>query len=99
MDTCDNVEFPSVTNVTTQEIFESSWLPLYTSYNWVAWITLFVQIIASGVCHTDQEYLTGQFRQFPLVLGHEAAGIVESVGPEVTKFSQGESYSSHKEAE
>ncbi|KAJ4946213.1 hypothetical protein JOQ06_023882 [Pogonophryne albipinna] len=47
-------------------------------------------IIASGVCHTDQEYLTGQFRQFPLVLGHEAAGIVESVGPEVTKFSQGD---------
>ncbi|KAI9521481.1 hypothetical protein NQZ68_007797 [Dissostichus eleginoides] len=49
-----------------------------------------IKIIASGVCHTDQEYLTGQFRQFPLVLGHEAAGIVESVGPEVTKFSQGD---------
>ncbi|KAK5896725.1 hypothetical protein CesoFtcFv8_009855 [Champsocephalus esox] len=49
-----------------------------------------IKIIASGVCHTDQEYLTGQFRQFPLVLGHEAAGIVESVGPEVTTFSQGD---------
>ncbi|KAI4819154.1 hypothetical protein KUCAC02_004425 [Chaenocephalus aceratus] len=33
-----------------------------------------------------KEYLTGQFRQFPLVLGHEAAGIVESV----TKCSQGD---------
>ncbi|XP_029298002.1 alcohol dehydrogenase class-3-like isoform X2 [Cottoperca gobio] len=31
-----------------------------------------------------------KFRPFPLVLGHEAAGIVESVGPEVTKFSPGD---------
>ncbi|KAK5864493.1 hypothetical protein PBY51_015730 [Eleginops maclovinus] len=52
-----------------------------------------IKIVASGVCHTDQEYLTGKgmkFRPFPLVLGHEAAGIVESVGPEVTTFSPGD---------
>lgn len=30
-----------------------------------------------------------KFRPFPLVLGHEAAGIVESTGPEVTRFSPG----------
>lgn len=33
-----------------------------------------------------------KFRPFPLVLGHEAAGIVESVGPEVTRFSPGKVY-------
>lgn len=54
-----------------------------------------IKIVASGVCHTDSEYLTGsdkgmKFRSFPLVLGHEAAGVVESVGPGVTKFSPGD---------
>ncbi|XP_022615592.1 alcohol dehydrogenase class-3-like [Seriola dumerili] len=52
-----------------------------------------IKIVATGVCHTDWEYLYGQgmkFRPFPLVLGHEAAGVVESVGPEVTKFSPGD---------
>ncbi|XP_072251365.1 alcohol dehydrogenase class-3-like isoform X2 [Leuresthes tenuis] len=54
-----------------------------------------IKVVATGVCHTDMEYLyeTGKgmtFRPFPLVLGHEAAGIVESVGPEVTLFSPGD---------
>ncbi|KAM4554739.1 alcohol dehydrogenase class-3-like isoform 1-T3 [Odontesthes bonariensis] len=54
-----------------------------------------IKIVATGVCHTDWEclYETGKektFRPFPLVLGHEAAGIVESVGPEVTLFSPGD---------
>lgn len=52
-----------------------------------------IKVVATGVCHTDNEYLYGQAmkgRPFPLVLGHEAAGIVESVGPEVTKFSPGD---------
>uniref|UniRef100_A0A7N6C175 Alcohol dehydrogenase 6 n=1 Tax=Anabas testudineus TaxID=64144 RepID=A0A7N6C175_ANATE len=54
-----------------------------------------IKIVATGVCHTDWEYLyeSGKgmkSRPFPLVLGHEAAGIVESVGPEVTKFSPGD---------
>ncbi|XP_075959333.1 alcohol dehydrogenase class-3-like isoform X3 [Anarhichas minor] len=54
-----------------------------------------IKVVAAGVCHTDWEYLyqTGKgmkFRPFPLVLGHEAAGIVESVGPEVTNFSPGD---------
>ncbi|XP_040903854.1 alcohol dehydrogenase class-3-like isoform X2 [Toxotes jaculatrix] len=31
-----------------------------------------------------------KFRPYPLVLGHEAAGVVESVGPEVTRFSPGD---------
>ncbi|XP_050928479.1 alcohol dehydrogenase class-3 [Lates calcarifer] len=54
-----------------------------------------IKIVATGVCHTDWECLYGtgkgmKFRPFPLVLGHEAAGVVESVGPEVTKFSPGD---------
>ncbi|XP_068437528.1 alcohol dehydrogenase class-3-like [Clinocottus analis] len=54
-----------------------------------------IKVVATGVCHTDWEYLyqAGKFmklRPFPLVLGHEAAGIVESVGPKVTKFSPGD---------
>ncbi|XP_058506586.1 alcohol dehydrogenase class-3-like [Solea solea] len=53
-----------------------------------------VKIVATGVCHTDLEYLYGRgkgmIRQFPLVLGHEAAGEVESVGAGVTGFSPGD---------
>uniref|UniRef100_UPI003AABEDA2 alcohol dehydrogenase class-3-like n=1 Tax=Centroberyx gerrardi TaxID=166262 RepID=UPI003AABEDA2 len=54
-----------------------------------------IKIVATGVCHTDWAYLyeTGQgmnLRPYPLVLGHEGAGVVESVGPGVTKFSPGD---------
>ncbi|XP_061581088.1 alcohol dehydrogenase class-3-like [Cololabis saira] len=54
-----------------------------------------IKVVATGVCHTDWEYLNDtekrmNFRPFPLVLGHEATGIVESVGPEVTGFSPGD---------
>ena len=44
-----------------------------------------VQIQACGVCHTDLHYREGGINdEFPFLLGHEAAGIVESVGPGVT---------------
>ncbi|KAM9741095.1 alcohol dehydrogenase class-3-like [Menidia menidia] len=54
-----------------------------------------IKVVATGVCHTDWEYLYASgkgmtYRPFPLILGHEAAGIVESVGPEVTQFSPGD---------
>uniref|UniRef100_A0A1A7WPZ6 Uncharacterized protein n=2 Tax=Iconisemion striatum TaxID=60296 RepID=A0A1A7WPZ6_9TELE len=54
-----------------------------------------IKVFATGVCHTDWEYLYEdgnrlKFRSFPLVLGHEAAGVVESVGPEVSTFSPGD---------
>ncbi|XP_062332584.1 alcohol dehydrogenase class-3-like [Osmerus eperlanus] len=54
-----------------------------------------IKISASGVCHTDWAYLyeasRGMYpRPFPLVLGHEGAGVVESVGEGVTKFSPGD---------
>lgn len=51
-----------------------------------------VQIVASAVCHSDLYHLfEGMHKEgFPAVLGHEAAGIVESVGPGVTEFQPGQ---------
>ena len=41
-----------------------------------------VRIRAAGLCHTDLEVIEGSLRYpLPIVLGHEAAGIVEQVGP------------------
>jgi S-(hydroxymethyl)mycothiol dehydrogenase len=50
-----------------------------------------VQIQACGVCHTDLHYLEGGISDdFPFLLGHEAAGVVESVGPDVTGVAPGD---------
>jgi len=44
-----------------------------------------VDIQACGVCHTDLHYREGGISdEFPFLLGHEAAGIVETVGEGVT---------------
>ena len=45
-----------------------------------------VTVQACGVCHTDLHYREGGISDdFPFLLGHEAAGIVESVGEGVTE--------------
>uniref|UniRef100_A0A8C6TUM1 Enoyl reductase (ER) domain-containing protein n=1 Tax=Neogobius melanostomus TaxID=47308 RepID=A0A8C6TUM1_9GOBI len=51
-----------------------------------------VKIVATSVCHSDLYHLyEGMHKDgFPVVLGHEAAGIVESVGPGVTEFTPGD---------
>ena len=50
-----------------------------------------VQIQACGVCHTDLHYREGGINdEFPFLLGHEAAGIVESVGPDVKNVAPGD---------
>jgi S-(hydroxymethyl)mycothiol dehydrogenase len=50
-----------------------------------------VRIQACGVCHTDLHYREGGINdQFPFLLGHEAAGIVESVGERVTDLEPGD---------
>lgn len=50
-----------------------------------------VAVQACGVCHTDLTYREGGINdEFPFLLGHEAAGIVESVGPEVTHVAPGD---------
>ncbi|MEV4678813.1 MULTISPECIES: S-(hydroxymethyl)mycothiol dehydrogenase [Actinomadura] len=50
-----------------------------------------VQVQACGVCHTDLHYREGGINdEFPFLLGHEAAGIVESVGAGVTEVAPGD---------
>jgi len=50
-----------------------------------------VKIAACGVCHTDLHYREGAINdQFPYLLGHEAAGFVESVGAGVTEIAPGD---------
>ncbi len=50
-----------------------------------------VKVQACGVCHTDLHYREGGINDdFPFLLGHEAAGVVESVGPEVTAIAPGD---------
>ena len=50
-----------------------------------------VKIQACGVCHTDLHYREGGINdEFPFLLGHEAAGIVESVGDGVTNVAPGD---------
>jgi len=49
-----------------------------------------VQVQACGVCHTDLHYREGGINdEFPFLLGHEAAGVVESVGQGVTEVAPG----------
>jgi S-(hydroxymethyl)glutathione dehydrogenase/alcohol dehydrogenase len=49
-----------------------------------------VEVRASGLCHTDLLFATHAFMQLPIVLGHEVAGVVAAVGPEVTQVKVGD---------
>ncbi|CRK89513.1 CLUMA_CG003273, isoform A [Clunio marinus] len=51
-----------------------------------------VKMIATGICHSDLSGQAGRILsiQYPIILGHEGAGIVESVGEGVTKFKTGD---------
>ena len=50
-----------------------------------------VAVKACGVCHTDLHYREGGINDdFPFLLGHEAAGIVEAVGDGVTDLNPGD---------
>ncbi|TFI42502.1 S-(hydroxymethyl)mycothiol dehydrogenase [Rhodococcus sp. 1R11] len=50
-----------------------------------------VKIQACGVCHTDLTYRDGGINnEFPFLLGHEAAGIVDTIGDAVTHVSVGD---------
>ncbi len=48
---------------------------------------ILVEIRAAGICHTDWD---SQSWGKPVVMGHEGAGVVRSVGPAVMKFSPGD---------
>ncbi len=51
-----------------------------------------VEIKASGICHTDEFTLSGADPEglFPVVFGHEGAGVVVDVGPGVTTLAKGD---------
>jgi S-(hydroxymethyl)glutathione dehydrogenase/alcohol dehydrogenase len=51
-----------------------------------------VEIKATGVCHTDEFTLSGADPEglFPAVLGHEGAGVVVAVGPDVRNLEEGD---------
>lgn len=48
------------------------------------------QIMATGICRSDDHVITGALVEpLPIILGHEAAGVVESVGQGVTSVKPG----------
>lgn len=61
-----------------------------------------VRFVASGMCHSDEHMVTGDmamdpaivemlgWQQYPIILGHEGAGVVEKVGPGVTELEVGD---------
>ena len=50
-----------------------------------------VRVQTCGVCHTDLHYREGGINdEFPFLLGHEAAGVVEAVGPDVSGLAPGD---------
>ena len=52
---------------------------------------LLIRIEAAGVCHSDLSVVDGNRpRPVPMVLGHEAAGVVEAVGPSAVGVSEGD---------
>ena len=54
---------------------------------------ILVKVAACGACHTDLHYLehgVATFKKPPVVLGHEASGIIEEVGPQVQQFEKGQ---------
>lgn len=50
-----------------------------------------VDVAAAGLCHSDLRFLEGSFdHPLPTVLGHEVAGVVAEVGPDVTEVAVGD---------
>ncbi|MBB2198783.1 alcohol dehydrogenase catalytic domain-containing protein [Gluconacetobacter sp. 1c LMG 22058] len=50
-----------------------------------------VRIMAAGLCHSDLSVINASRpRPMPMVLGHEAAGVIEQIGKDVTGFSVGD---------
>ncbi len=49
-----------------------------------------IDVRASGLCHTDLLFATHDIAPTPSVLGHEVAGVVAEVGPDVTQIHIGD---------
>jgi NDMA-dependent alcohol dehydrogenase len=63
---------------------------------------ILVKLAASGLCHSDEHMVTGDMvldpelaeafglKQFPVIGGHEGAGVVQEIGPDTTEFEVGD---------
>ncbi|MBV8576737.1 MAG: alcohol dehydrogenase catalytic domain-containing protein, partial [Acetobacteraceae bacterium] len=52
---------------------------------------LLARIAAAGLCHSDLSVINGDRpRPLPMALGHEAAGVVEQLGEDVTDLAVGD---------
>jgi len=53
---------------------------------------ILVRLVASGLCHSDDHVATGdaQAARYPIIGGHEGAGVVEKVGPSTPGFEPGD---------
>ncbi len=63
---------------------------------------ILVKLVASGLCHSDEHMVTGDMvldpaiaeafglAQFPVIGGHEGAGVIQELGPEVVGFEVGD---------
>ena len=50
-----------------------------------------VRLVASGMCHSDEHVVTGDLPAlYPIICGHEGAGVVEAVGPDVSFVQPGD---------
>ncbi|XP_075716749.1 alcohol dehydrogenase 1-like [Rhinoderma darwinii] len=51
-----------------------------------------IKIVTTGICRSDEHAVTGNLKEvaFPVILGHEGVGIVESVGEDVKDFKAGD---------
>ncbi|MBV1918366.1 MAG: Zn-dependent alcohol dehydrogenase [Sphingomonadaceae bacterium] len=50
-----------------------------------------IRVVGSGLCHSDYHSISGDLlTPMPAVLGHEAAGVVEAVGSDVSEFKPGD---------
>src|SRR5579872_4266015 len=50
-----------------------------------------IRVLASGLCHTDYHFITGDLPMMkPALLGHEAAGVIEAVGEDVRGLAPGD---------
>jgi NDMA-dependent alcohol dehydrogenase len=53
---------------------------------------LLIRVVASGLCHSDDHYVTGDFPSeiWPICAGHEGSGVVEHVGPHTPGWGVGD---------